>query len=174
MELEHKIEALLFVKAAPLNKITLMKQFGCTEDEFDSAVEKLRQQLSNTALCLLETERELQLVTVPELTEFLADHHKNDLNSDIGKAGAETLAIILYREPISRLEIDRIRGVNSSFILRNLLVRGLIEHKTQRGSHVYSITPALLQHLGVEQKYDLPRYAEFMNAIEAYEHAQHE
>jgi segregation and condensation protein B len=174
MTLAHKIEALLFVKAAPINKINLIKQLNCSEDEFQTAVEELRDQLSPTALHLSETETELQLVTNPALSNFLQAQQKLEASADIGKAGAETLAIILYREPITRAEIDRIRGVNSSFILRNLLIRGLIERKPHKGTQVYSITPSLLQHLGVEQKYDLPRYAEFMNAIEAFEHAHHE
>jgi segregation and condensation protein B len=101
-------------------------------------------------------------------------HQKEEIRHDIGKAGAETLAIILYREPVTRAEIDRIRGVNSSFILRNLMVRGLIERKARRGSQVYCITPQMLQHLGVSQKYDLPRYAEFINAIESFEQSQHD
>lgn len=174
MTLDMKIEALLFYKATPLNKITLMKNLECTEDDFHDAVETIRKRQVESALRLLETETEIQLATAPEVSDFIAEQQKDDVKGDIGKAGAETLAIILYREPISRAEIDRIRGVNSSFILRNLMIRGLVERKARKGSQLYSISPQLLQHLGVEQKYDLPRYAEFMNAIEAFEHNEHE
>ncbi len=169
-----KIEALLFYKASPLNKINLIKTLNCSEDDFNSALDTIRERQTNSALRLLESETEIQLVTAPEVSDFLAEQHKEDIKGDIGKAGAEALSIILYREPISRAEIDRIRGVNSSFILRNLMVRGLIERKIRKGAHIYSITPQLLQHLGVEQKYDLPRFAEFLNAIEAFEHTNHE
>jgi segregation and condensation protein B len=174
MTLDMQIEALLFYKASPLNKITLMKQLECTEDDFHEAIDVIRNRQANSGLRLLETEAEIQMVTAPEVSDFLTSTQKQENKSDIGKAGAETLAIILYREPISRAEIDQIRGVNSSFILRHLMVRGLIQSKIRKGSHLYSITTELLQHLGVEQKYDLPRFAEFMNAIEAFEHAQHE
>ncbi len=169
-----KIEALLFYKASPLNKISLMKTLSCDEENFESAVQKIRDRQKNSALNLVESETEIQLVTAPEVSDFLSEQHKEEIRGTIGKAGAETLSIILYREPVSRAEIDRIRGVNSSFILRSLMVRGLIERKIRKGAHLYSITTQLLQHLGVEQKYDLPRYAEFMNAIEAFEHANHE
>ena len=174
MTLDMKIEALLFYRATPLNKITLMKTLGCAEDDFHEAVESVRKRHEKTALSVLETESEIQLTTSPEVSDFIAEQKKDEINGDIGKAGAETLAIILYREPITRAEIDRIRGVNSSFIIRNLMIRGLIERKARKGSQVYSISTQLLQHLGVEQKYDLPRYAEFMNAIEAFEHSEHE
>lgn len=174
MTLDLKIEALLFYKAAPINKISLMKTLGCVEDDFHTAIESIRERQQKSALRLLETEEDIQLVTAPEVSEFITEQQKEELQSDIGKAGAETLAIILYREPISRAEIDRIRGVNSSFILRNLMIRGLVQRKARKGTQVYSITPQLLQHLGVEQKYNLERYAEFMNSIEAFEHSQHE
>lgn len=174
MSLDQKIEALLFYKATPLNKVTLMKLLGSTEEEFHDAVETIRLRQQHSALRLLETEDEIQLATSPDVSDFLAEHQKEDVRQDIGKAGAETLAIILYREPVTRVEIDRIRGVNSSFILRNLMVRGLIERKARGNSQVYCITPQTLQHLGVAQKYDLPRYAEFINAIESFEHSQHD
>ncbi|MCA9356686.1 SMC-Scp complex subunit ScpB, partial [Candidatus Kaiserbacteria bacterium] len=82
----------------------------------------------------------------------------------------ETLAIILYKEPISRVEIDRIRGVNSSFILRNLLMRGLILRESITGNgYQFRITPNLLNHLGVTNKQQLPQFSEFLNAIEAFD-----
>lgn len=174
MRLDLKIEALLFYKAMPLNKINLMKQLECTVEDFHDAIEIIRERQKDSALRLIETEAEVQLVTAPEVAEFITDQQKDETKGDIGKAGAETLAIVLYREPVSRAEIDRIRGVNSSFILRNLMVRGLIERKSGKGGHLYHISPLLLQHLGVEQKYNLPRYSEFMNAIEAFEHTHHE
>jgi segregation and condensation protein B len=97
---------------------------------------------------------------------------KEELRGDIGKAGAETLAIILYRGPLSRIEIDRIRGVNSTFILRNLLVRGLIErrdHPTDSRSFTYAITPTLLNHLGISHREALPEFDVIMNALDSFE-----
>lgn len=97
---------------------------------------------------------------------------KDELSADIGKAGAETLAIVLYRGPLSRIEIDRIRGVNSTFILRNLLIRGLVErrpHPTDSRSFNYAITPSLLQHLGITSRESLPEFAEVMNSLDVFE-----
>ena len=169
MPLDILIEAVLFFKAVPQKKSTLQKMFAVAdEEEWRSAVDTLAARLKQGATRLVETDTELSLVTAPELGEFIESLRKNELKGDIGKAGAETLAIILYREPISRAEIDRIRGVNSSFILRNLLVKGLIERDAKGNSYEFRITPTLLQHLGVGKKSELPRFADFMNAIDTF------
>ena len=133
MELDVLVEALLFYKAAPQNKKKVAKLFAVTDEDLQKAINNLRDRLQTGATRLNETDTEIQLVTAPELSEFVESLRKQEISNDIGKAGAETLAIILYREPISRVEIDRIRGVNSSFILRNLLVRGLVVRESITG-----------------------------------------
>jgi len=170
MNLDVLLEALLFYKTVPQNKQKLMKQFAVSGEDFAEAVAILTKRLETGAIRLVETETEIQLATAPELSEFIESLRKQDLAGDIGKAGAETLAIILYREPITRTEIDRIRGVNSAFILRNLLMRGLItrESITGNGYH-FRISPNLLQLLGVTDKRLLPKFAEFMEAIDAFD-----
>lgn len=170
MELDVQLEALLFYKAAPMSKKRLAQFFAVSDEQFAAAVERLNHRLQSGALRLSETETDIQLVTAPELSEFVETLRKQDLSGDIGKAGAETLAIILYREPVSRVDIDRIRGVNSSFILRNLMTRGLIVRESITG-HGYQFRPSplLLQHLGVSRKQDLPQFSDFMTAIDAFE-----
>lgn len=170
MTLDVLIEALLFYKAAPQNKRKLIKSFGVSEEDFTAAIATLKVRLQTGATRLIETETEIQLATAPELSEFVESLRKQDLTGDIGKAGAETLAIVLYREPISRVEIDRIRGVNSSFILRSLLMRGLITRESITGNgYQFRISPKLLEHLGVGSKRELPQFSEFMNAIDAFD-----
>jgi segregation and condensation protein B len=169
MPLDVLIEAILFYKATSLKKSALQKLFAVEKvEDFNSALERLRYRLQNGAIRLIETEEEISLATAPELSEFIESLQKGELKNDIGKAGAETLAIILYREPISRAEIDRIRGVNSSFILRNLLMKGLIERHSVGNTHEFRITPALLAQLGVSTKAELPRFSEFMNALDSF------
>lgn len=169
MPLDVLIEALLFYKATPQKKTTLQKLFAVEDgEEWANALERLKSRLKSGATRLIETENELALTTAPELCEFVESLRKNELKGDIGKAGAETLAIVLYREPISRAEIDRIRGVNSSFILRNLMTKGLVAREAAGNSYTFSVTPALLQHLGLTNKTELPRFSDFMNAIDAF------
>ena len=169
MPLDVLIEAVLFYKATPQKKSTLQKMFATHGgEEWSAAIERLKHRLEAGATRLIETETELALSTAPQLGEFIESLRKNELKGDIGKAGAETLAIILYREPITRAEIDRIRGVNSSFILRNLLMKGLVGREATGNTYQFRTTPSLLQHLGVAKKTELPRFSDFMDALDAF------
>ncbi len=94
MPLDILIEGLLFYKASPQNKITLMKLFSCHDDELHEALEKIRARLEIGALRLLESESEIQLVTAPELSEFISSLQKTEMAADTGKAGEEPLAIV--------------------------------------------------------------------------------
>lgn len=169
MELDVLVEGLLFYKASPQKKASVMKLFNVSEEELNTALERLSARLERGATRLVVTETDIQLVTAPQLSEFIESLRKQELTADIGKAGAETLAIILYREPISRGEIDRIRGVNSSFILRNLMTRGLIVRENSGNTYQFRISPNLLQHLGVTTKQQLPQFSEFMTAIDNFD-----
>jgi segregation and condensation protein B len=168
MPLDILIEAILFYKATPQKKSALQKLFSVDDESWTIATEQLRHRLEFGATRLVETDTELSLATAPELSEFIETMRKGELKGDISKAGAETLAIILYKEPVSRAEIDRIRGVNSSFILRHLLVKGLVTRESIGNSYQFRITPELLQHLGTSNKSELPRFSEFVTAIENF------
>jgi len=171
VSLDVRLEGILFYKAAPQKRSSLVKLLDCKDEQLTAAVETLKNRLNAGAVRLLETEKELQLVTAPELDQMIETMRKDDLKRDIGKAGAETLAIILYKGPITRVEIDRIRGVNSAFILRNLMTRGLIERSTSGRTHNFDCTPALLAHLGVTARTELPDHAHVLDQIEAFETA---
>jgi len=170
MLIDVLIEGLLFYKSAPQKKQVVMKLFGVTDIELAAAILTLQNRLLTGATRLIETNDDIQLVTCPEFAPIIETLRKNELKTDIGKAGAETLAIVLYQEPISRAEIDRIRGVNSSFILRNLLIRGLIErtHNKNRTGYVFTISPALLAQLGVTTKSQLPDFSAVATALEQF------
>lgn len=164
------IEGLLFYKSTTLKKQAIMSTLGLSPEVFNEALNHLRERLTLGALRLVETDTEVGLMTAPELAPLIETARKEELRGDIGKAGIETLAIILYREPVTRAEIDRIRGVNSSFSLRTLLMRGLIERKQGGGgAHVFYTTPTLLAHLGVSHKHELPNFSTIMTALEQFE-----
>lgn len=96
---------------------------------------------------------------------------KDELVRDLGKAGLETLSIIIYKGPIARAEIDYIRGVQSTFIIRNLMIRGLIEKipnpKDQR-SFLYRPTFDLLSFLGVKSIEEMPEFLKVKEEFESY------
>ncbi len=172
MELDARIEAILFYKTEPVSKKALADFLHVSAEEVSGALTTLTHTLQTRGVRLLITDTEVQLISAPEASELIEQLRKDELSTDIGKAGAETLAIVLYRGPLSRVEIDRIRGVNSAFILRNLLIRGLVErraHPTDSRSFTYAVTPALLQHLGITAREELQNFAEVMNAIDAFE-----
>lgn len=174
MDLSQNIEGVLFYKASPLKKTALCKLFSVDEAELNVALGVLKTRLQNGALRLSETESEIQIVTAPELDTLIESVRKDEMKRDIGKAGAETLAIVLYKGPISRVEIDRIRGVNSSFILRNLLIRGLVEREIEKNNSLFSVTTLLLSHLGITHKTELPNYASVLDQLEKFEALQNE
>ena len=104
---------------------------------------------------------EVMLGTASKLSHIIERLTKEELVRDLGKAGLETISIIAYKGPISRVEIDYIRGVQSNFILRNLQIRGLVEKITNEKDHrsfLYRPTFELLQFLGVSKIEDLPEY----------------
>ena len=172
MPLDILIEGLLFYKASPIKKSSLLKQFSVEPGGLALALSKLSTRLESGALRLIDTDSEIQLVTAPDMAPFIDEMQKADIKNDIGKAGAETLAIILYQKSITRAEIDRIRGVNSSFILRNLMIRGLVERTPTKTGHgfAFSITPALLAQLGITNAQSLTDFSRITDALETFVH----
>jgi segregation and condensation protein B len=175
MSLMSNVEAVLFYKTEPFAFDALAKFFEVPEAEVREACTELQEQLQTSGLRLITTDTAVQLVSAPEQSAIIEKLRKDELSQDIGKAGAETLSIILYRGPLSRAEVDRIRGVNSTFIIRNLLVRGLIErreHPTDTRSFTYAGTAELFAHLGVSRREELPDFESIVNAIDSFETAQ--
>lgn len=161
LSLEAKIEALLFYKGEPEKRKNLIKMLGMSEEALQTALTKLGTQLESRGIRLMQNDQEVELRTAPQASQLIEEIRKQELSRDLGKAGAETLAIVLYNAPVARADIDYIRGVNSSFILRNLMVRGLIERVTNPNdsrSFVYKPTLELLSHLGVTDIESLPDY----------------
>ncbi|OGG85997.1 hypothetical protein A2392_00830 [Candidatus Kaiserbacteria bacterium RIFOXYB1_FULL_46_14] len=174
MALDRQIEAVLFYKAEPIKKPTLSKLLGVEQTELESALAILKERLQGGATALVIAEDEVELAVSSEFDQLIESLRKEELRRDIGKAGAETLAIVLYRSPVSRGEIDRIRGVNSSYILRNLETRGLVERDTRGRGSEFRPTTELLRHLGIQEKTELADYANVMNALENFEKQQQE
>ena len=161
LELDAKIEAVLFFKSEPMRVATLAKLLKVPEGDIKNALEELTEKLAGRGVQLLRKENEIELRTAPEMSTLIETIQKEELTKDLGKAGTETLSIVLYKGPLTRSEIDYIRGVNSTFILRNLLIRGLIEKvpnpKDQR-SFLYKPTLELLSFLGLRTIEELPEF----------------
>lgn len=160
MSLESKIEAVLFWKGESLTKKELAKILETDEDAIEKALADLETSLSNRGIILTRNGDSVMLYTAPACSDLIKKITKEEMSRDISKAGIEVLSLILYRGPISKREIDYVRGVNSNYIVRNLLIRGLIE-KTEGAdsrSYVYQPTLELFAHLGINKKENLPDF----------------
>ena len=168
MDLAAKIEAVLFYRAEPVKKADLVKLLSINPETLEEAIISLKERLLGQGLILLELGEEIELGTTPEASHIIEQITKEELSRDLGKAALETLTLIIYKGPISRPEIDQVRGVNSSFILRNLMVRGLVERITDGKDsrrYLYKPTLELLRHLGIEKIEGIPEYENIQQEI---------
>ncbi|HEU0080434.1 MAG TPA: SMC-Scp complex subunit ScpB [Candidatus Paceibacterota bacterium] len=176
MTLETKLEALLFWKGEPISLKKAQAALGCTAEELRAALSALETALQSRGLRVMRLgegpDAEIEMRTASEASDLITQLTKDELVRDLGKAGLETLSIILYKGPIKRADIDYIRGVNSSFILRNLLIRGLVERSSLREGEgrgfSYAPTVDLLAHLGATRAEELPDYAKVKAELEAF------
>jgi segregation and condensation protein B len=169
MNLDTQIESILLFKNEPITLTTLSKMLGVKKEEVEKSLQNLHEFYRGRGLTLVTDGDSVSLGTSSENSSLIESIQKEELSRELGRAGLETLAIILYKGPISRREIDHIRGVNSSFILRNLLIRGLIERtEGEERSYTYKPTLKLLQHLGVGRIEDLPEYKTAFTKLSEY------
>ncbi|MES2436931.1 MAG: SMC-Scp complex subunit ScpB [Patescibacteria group bacterium] len=177
MNLDAQIESLLFWKGEPMKLKKLAEILSKTEEEIVAALGELEHKIEGRGVQLVRKDDEIMLGTRNEMGPIIEGLIKEELVKDLGKAGLETLSIILYRGPVARRDIDYIRGVNSNFILRNLLVRGLVEkvvHPEDQRSFIYKPTFQLLSHLGISTIEELPEYVNVRQEISHVEQSQTE
>ena len=171
LTLDSQIEAVLFLKSETMTKKVLAKILERNVEEINDALFVLEERLETRGIVLISKEDKVTLATSPEMSDLIESIRKEELSKDLGKAGLETLSIILYKAPITRVEIDYLRGVNSNFILRNLLIRGFIEKVVNPGdqrSYLYKPSLDLLSFLGVSKVEDLPEYVSIQEEIKDF------
>jgi len=157
------LEAILLAAGAPIKRSRLRKQFP----NLEALLVELNGILSDHGLQLWETEAEVELVTRPELAETLRVFFQLE-TEELTPSLLEVLAIIAYGGPLNRAAIDRIRGVNSLYSLKRLLITGLVvreEAAELKRAPQYRITPAFLQHLGLAVVETLPEYQSLRHKI---------
>lgn len=171
VDASKKIEAVLFWKAGPVAVKKLAQLLEISPAETKAALTALETALKDRGLSLVHTDDEAMLGTAKELSPLIGKLAEEELSRDLGKAGLETLSIILYQGPVSRADIDYIRGVNSQFILRSLMIRGLVEradNPADARSFLYRPTLDLLAHMGISKTEDLPEYQKIRSDIESF------
>lgn len=169
MDISSKIEAVLFFKSEPVSLKWLTNNLSHSQEEIEMGIKNLKERLQNRGLRVLEYDNRFSMGTAPEASDFIDNIAKEELKRDLGKAGLETLSTIIYKSPISKASIDYIRGVNSDYILRNLMIRNLIEKiqdKDDKRKFLYIPSLNLLNFLGLDNLEKLPNYLENKKKIE--------
>ena len=175
--LKTKVESLLFISNKPLTVKTVvnfLKKEG--EDVKKTEVEEVLSQLKekynspDNGFQIIQSGDNYQMVTNPDSADLIKKFVKDDMTGELTPASLETLTVVAYRGPITKAELEQIRGVNCSLILRNLLIRGLVEASENNisGDTVFRVTVDFLKHLGLSGVEDLPDY-EKLHTVENLE-----
>jgi segregation and condensation protein B len=161
-DLITKTESLLFITNKPLSYKKLADLSDSKISDIKEAAEQLKVKYNDndSGVKLLDNGRSLQLATAPESAQVVEEFLKQELTGEMTKPQLEALTIVAYRGPILKLELEQIRGVNCSLILRNLLMRGLVESTTDSKDKQprYLVTMDFLRFLGVSKLDELPDY----------------
>ncbi len=168
----EQIEALLFALGRPVGRPELCKLLGLDAAALNAALAELAAAPRGTAL--VDDGTEVQLRVAPVAAALVERVRKEEYSRDIGRAGLEALAAVLYRGPLTRAEIDFIRGVNSSQTLRTLTLRGLLRrvpNPRDERSYLYEPTTELLAQLGVASTSALPEYGAVRQKLQDMEDA---
>ena len=165
MNIESVIESLLFISGEPMNFKKLAKIIAVKESDVKLSAEKLSVEYSKSdrGLKIIVKDGRVQMVTSGENSLFVEKYLKADIEGELSRAALEVISIVAYRGPISRAEIEEIRGVNCSFTLRHLAIRGLVErisNPNDARAYLYRISFDFLKKLGIEKVEDLPKYNE--------------
>ncbi len=168
------LEALLFVHGEPLSFTKIGKILEIEEDAARGLAKTLEERLANEerGLMLVFGGERVQLATKPAFAKIVEGFVKAELAEELTPASLETLAIIAYFGPVTKAQIDYQRGVNSAFILRSLMIRGLILRATDPAhpaSYVYRPSFPLLTHLGLARQDDLPDYENYRQLLTKFE-----
>ncbi len=164
LNLIAKIEALLFVASGPVTATHLATIIGVPVEEIIAGLEQLGERYQSFptgfGIRLQKHKDRYQLTTAPGATSLIEKYLGLAESSHLSQASLETLAIVAYRQPVTRPQIDSIRGVNSDAVLKTLLSKGLIQEIGRAEAPgrpiLYSTTPDFLQHFGINSLEELP------------------
>lgn len=159
-KLKSQLESLLFIAAKPLTTKQLAEWLEVKPAEITEACEVLAEdyKASERGIQLTQNNDKYQLVSSPDNAEAVQKFIQEETGGELSRPSLEALTIIAYRGPVAKFELDRIRGVNCSLILRNLLIRGLVEAKDDKGETYYNVSLDFLRFLGIGSVTALPDY----------------
>ncbi|PIR75131.1 MAG: hypothetical protein CO030_03740 [Candidatus Magasanikbacteria bacterium CG_4_9_14_0_2_um_filter_42_11] len=173
MNLLSKLESILFVASKPLMIVQLAKALDTSKEHISEALDTLvmKYNRDDSGIHILREAESVQMATNPENLSAIEGFIKDEVSGELTKAQLETLTVIAYRSPITRDDLEQIRGVNCSVILRNLMMRGLVDQydSSEEILPTYVLTMDALAALGISEIADLPQFAE----LSQHEHIAH-
>jgi len=169
-----ELEALLFQYGNPVSVKKISALLGEPAASCQVHLQELETRLKErgSGLRIMENNGSVQLATRPDFSSLGERIMKEEIKEELTPAALETLSLVAYLGPVPRSTIDFIRGVNSSFILRNLLIRGLVEREQnpkRRNTYVYRASFAFLEHMGIPKAEDLPEYQKYREILHRFE-----
>jgi segregation and condensation protein B len=166
MELKYLLESLLFVSGKPLEIKDLSSFLKKDKQEIETALQELMTEYKNRncGLRIIESGKKYQMASAPDNAKVVQDFLQTEVSGELTPASLETLTIIAYRGPIKKSDLEKIRGINCSLILRNLLIRGLVEEiDKDNDDKEYNVSLEFIKFLGLDSVKDLPDYDRFHN-----------
>ncbi len=162
------LEAILFVHGSPISYSRIAEVLGVSRNHAVEIVEYLADDYNTreSGLQVIVHDQTVQMVTHKAHAHVIEGFIKKQLEGNLSQAALEVLAVVAYRGPLSKPDIEAIRGVNCSFTLRNLSLRGLIErapHPTDSRTQLYRVTMDFVRHVGVESLQDLPHFDQLIS-----------
>jgi segregation and condensation protein B len=160
LPLSVQIEGLLFVAAEPVAPASLAEALDVTASTVERALKELEDSLQARGLRLQRHAGRVQLTTAPQLAVTVERFLGLEVTSHLSRAALETLAIIAYQQPVTRPQVDALRGVNSDGMMKSLMSKGLIQESGRADGPgrpiLYSTSPEFLQHFGINSITELP------------------
>lgn len=183
--LKYKVEALLFAAGAPLAYPKLFRLLGEKESAIKKAIAdlSLEYKKQKRGIQILDRKNTVEMVTNADYGNVVSGLLKFEKEEQLSQPVMETLTIVAYRGPVSRADIELIRGVNSQYALRNLVMRGLLIQKQDPNDSrqsSYQVSENFLKHMGVTAVEELPEYKQlsqktsFEEYLEQKEKDQHQ
>jgi segregation and condensation protein B len=162
MSLSSQLESLLFITNRPMSAKQLAELTETKKEQVIEELAKIKEKYAgeNSGVWLSQVGQEYQLVTNSANSKVVSDFIKEETTGELTPAQLEALTVVAYRGPLSKMELEIIRGVNCALILRNLMIRGLVESETDKkaGTVMYNITFDFLKHLGLSSQKELPDF----------------
>lgn len=164
MEIKALVESLLFVADRAVQIRDLAQALEVETVEIEAVLQALDQEYRERGIRLQRKGDRVQLVTAPEAGPTIERFLGLDISGKLSSAALETLSIVAYRQPVTRMQVDAIRGVNSDSVLRSLVRRGLLEEvgraETVGRPILYGVTFEFLEQFGLESVNAMPRWDE--------------